>query len=128
MSSTATLFAVTSKAVNDRTDLRALSPRVRRRMARHSAKTIAGWWPEAYTPEYVAEHTDQVKAEASDKLEKELTVGFLGIVPLLVSTLISVVARWIIDYVVKWLFSSKTTAYQAIRQYKVTGDAGSDAD
>lgn len=127
MSAATTLFAVTSQAVNDRTDLQTLSPRMRRRMARHSAKTIAGWWPEAYTPDYVAEHTDQVKAEASDKLEKELTVGFLGIVPLLVSTLISVIARWIIDYVVKWLFSSKTAAYQAIQKSKADGAAGSDA-
>lgn len=119
MSTATTLFAATSDAIKNQPDLQRLEPKTRRRMARHSARAVAKWWPKDYTPDYVEANQAAVTADASRVLEQELVVGFVGIVPWLVSSLISMVAQWIIKYIVTWLLGSKTTAFQAIQAAKM---------
>lgn len=128
MSTASTLFAATSNAIKEQPDLQRLEPRARRRMARQSARTVAKWWPKEYTADYVEANQATVTKEAASVLEQELVVGFGGIVPWLVGSLISMVAQWIIKYIITWLLGNKTTAFQAIQQAKAAGDTGREAD
>lgn len=128
MSTANTLFAATSEAIKNQPDLRRLEPKTKRRMARHSARAVAKWWPKDYTPDYVEANQAVVTTEAAKVLEQELVVGFGGIVPWLVGSLISMVAQWIIKYIITWLLGNKTTAFQAIQQAKGIDSAESDTD
>lgn len=112
------LFATVSSAIASSPDLKDLSPKVKRRLARQSARAVAGWWPERFTPDYVAQNADQVREHGVANLEPTLVVGFGPLISLLASTVLSTVARWIISAIIEWVLSRRQAATAAIMQYR----------
>lgn len=114
----ADLFTTVLQSLEQYPDLADCKPRVQRQLARQAARTVAGWWTTQYTPEYVAQHTDEVREQGVANLEPVLAVGFPPLLALLTSTALNALVRWIITAVIEWILQQRQPAVEAILQYR----------
>ena len=110
-----TLAAIPADAVDEITDLDQATPRQKRKLVRHSSRFLAQWWPDEYNDDYVRTHRPDVEKAASAALEQELAVGFVGVIPFLISAVLSGVVSWLVRLLLDKLFTKDNGGYQTIK-------------